>query len=286
LGFEALKANQPISTVTGIENTAVGFQALKANTTGDDNTACGFQALLNNTTGFTNTASGYSALFSNTIGISNTANGALALYSNTTGSSNTASGYSALQSNTTGSNNTAVGYSANVSSGALTNATAIGSGALVNASNKVRLGNTSVTVIEGQVAYTFTSDRNAKENFLPVDGAEVLRKIRRFPLTSWNYIGTDEKPIRHYGVMAQDFFEAFGHDALGTIGTPTTVNSGDMAGILMSAVQKLSEENLVMRDEHAAMKKRLADQEVRLARIEKLLAQGQPKTVGALTKKE
>jgi hypothetical protein len=39
--------------------------------------------------------------------------------------------------------------------------------------------------------------------------------------------------------MAQDFFAAFGNDGVGTIGTPTTINSGDMAGILMIAVQAL-----------------------------------------------
>ena len=39
--------------------------------------------------------------------------------------------------------------------------------------------------------------------------------------------------------MAQDFFAAFGHDGLGQIGTETTINSGDLAGILMVAVQAL-----------------------------------------------
>lgn len=43
--------------------------------------------------------------------------------------------------------------------------------------------------------------------------------------------------------MAQEFFAAFGNDALGTIGTPTTINSGDMAGILMIAVQALERQN-------------------------------------------
>src|SRR4029077_7848424 len=36
-----------------------------------------------------------------------------------------------------------------------------------------------------------------------------------------------------------EFFGAFGHDAIGTIGTSTTINSGDMDGILMVAVQAL-----------------------------------------------
>jgi hypothetical protein len=33
------------------------------------------------------------------------------------------------------------------------------------------------------------------------------------------------------------FFAAFGHDTVGTVGTPTTINSGEMEGILMIAVQ-------------------------------------------------
>ena len=114
----------------------------------------------------------------------------------------------------------------------LTNATAIGNGAFVNASNKIRLGNTQVTVIEGQVAFTAVSDKTKKENFQPVDGEEVLGKIRGFELSSWNFIGHDPKEFRHYGPMAQDFFAAFGQDGVGQIGSETTINSGDMAGFL------------------------------------------------------
>jgi trimeric autotransporter adhesin len=77
----------------------------------------------------------------------------------------------------TGNDNTAIGAGADVSAGNLTNTTAIGQGAFVNASNKIRLGNTLVTVIEGQVAFTAVSDKTKKENFQPVDGEEVLGKI-------------------------------------------------------------------------------------------------------------
>jgi hypothetical protein len=101
------------------------------------------------------------------------------------------------------------------------------------------LGNGLVSVIEGQVPFTFTSDKNQKENFRPVEGEQVLRKIGGLSLTSWNYIGHDPKQFRHYGPVAQEFFGAFGHDAIGTIGTSTTINSGDMDGILMVAVQAL-----------------------------------------------
>ena len=208
------------------------------------------QALSSNTTGDNNTANGVQALFSNT-GIDNTASGVQALFSNTTGNFNTATGVNALRSNTTGVNNTALGTGADVSAGNLTNATAIGFAASVNASNKVRLGNTNVTVIEGQVAFTFPSDKTKKENFQPVDGEEVLGKIRGFELTSWNFIGHDPKEFRHYGPMAQDFFAAFGQDGVGQIGTETTINSGDLAGILMIAVQELEKRTAELKQKEA-----------------------------------
>ena len=138
-----------------------------------------------------------------------------------------------------------------MSVGNLTNATAIGSSAIVNASNKIRLGNSDVTVIEGQVAFTFTSDKTQKENFQPVDGEEVLGKIRGFELSSWNFIGHDPKKFRHYGPMAQDFYAAFGHDGLGQIGSETTINSGDLAGILMIAVQALEKRTAELKHKEA-----------------------------------
>jgi Chaperone of endosialidase len=135
--------------------------------------------------------------------------------------------------------------------GNLTDATAIGRGAVVNASNKVRLGNLNVKVIEGQIAFTASSDKTQKENFQPVDGEEVLGKIRGFELSSWNFIGHDPKEFRHYGPMAQDFFAAFGNDGLGQIGSETTINSGDIAGILMIAVQALEKRTAELKHKQA-----------------------------------
>jgi len=252
LGVSALRLN-----TTGFSNAASGVQALQNNTTGFGNTASGAQALQNTTTGIFNTASGVSALLSNTTGDRNTASGVSALSSNTTGFSNTASGVDALFSNTIGNDNTAIGRSADVSRGDLTNATAIGAFAVVNASNKVRIGDTGVNRIEGQVSFTSVSDRNQKENFKPVDGEEVLEKIREIPVQSWNYIGHDPKEFRHYGPVAQDFFAAFGHDDIGTVGTPTTINSGDMQGILMIAVQAL-EKRLTRLEQVLTMQQSLA----------------------------
>ena len=145
-GASALSSN-----TTGSFNTASGAGALRFNTTGSNNTANGAVALFANTTGNNNTASGLEALFYNTTGSQNTASGVNALLANTTGDDNTASGADALQGNTTGSSNTALGFGADVAfPGNLTNATAIGARAVVNASNKIRLGDTNVTLIEGR----------------------------------------------------------------------------------------------------------------------------------------
>ena len=80
------------------------------------------------------------------------------------GSFNTGIGMHALQTNTTGTHNTAIGVWADVTSGGLTNATAIGYNAQATASNMVRIGNTSVTVIQGQVGWTAASDLRIKKN--------------------------------------------------------------------------------------------------------------------------
>ena len=262
-GAQALRNN-----TTGGSNTASGFNALQNNTTGIGNTAGGQEALRENTTGSVNTAIGWGALQFNTNGNHNTATGVGALENNTTGDTNTACGGQALLRNTTGNGNTAIGDNADVSVGNLTNATAIGYFAAVNASNKIRLGNTSVSVIEGQVAYTFTSDKNQKENLQPVNAEDVLTKLAHLPVSTWNYIGHDPKQFRHYGPVAQDFFAAFGHDGLGMIGTDTTINSGDMEGILMIAVQALEKRT----SELATLKAENADLKARLEKLERSIA--------------
>jgi trimeric autotransporter adhesin len=251
IGHFALSANG-----IGTDNTASGVLALFKNTTGSRNTASGDNALVNNDVGHDNTADGVFALGANTDGYWNTASGAQALLGNTHGAANTASGYNALTNNTEGNdnvaigwfaldantigfNNTGIGDHATVSRSDLHNATAIGALAVVDDSNKIRLGDDAVSVIEGRVPYTWTSDKNQKENFRPVDGEDVLMKIRGLNLRSWNYIGDDPQRFRHYGPVAQEFYAAFGHDAVGTSGTPTTINSGDATGILMMAVQAL-----------------------------------------------
>ncbi|HYK47519.1 MAG TPA: tail fiber domain-containing protein [Parafilimonas sp.] len=175
-GRDALRNN-----TTGYANTATGWHAIFSNTTGYWNTAEGNEALYSNTSGASNTACGYQSLFLNTSGFYNTAIGRFALYANTTNHYNTAIGYRALETNTTGSTNSALGAYADVSSGTLTNATAIGYFAHVDASDKIRLGNTSITSIGGQVGWTTFSDgrykKNIKENVVGLSFIKSLRPI-------------------------------------------------------------------------------------------------------------
>ena len=133
------------SLASGTQNTAVGYQALTANTVATGNTATGFQCLVNTTSGRFNVGYGAAAGYANTTGAYNvfvggqnaggiangnantsgnylTAVGAGALASNSTSNALTGIGYMALYS-ATGGNNTAIGYQAGYAGTALTTGT-------------------------------------------------------------------------------------------------------------------------------------------------------------------
>ena len=103
------------------------------------------------------------------------------------------------------------------------------------------LGGTDVgvRVVAGGNSWVAISDARLKEKFLPVNGEAFLQKIKAFKLGTWNYIGQDEKTFRHYGPMAQDFFDAFGRDDIGTIGCDTLINQQDFLGVNLIGIQAL-----------------------------------------------
>lgn len=78
-----------------IDNTAVGYSALKSNYQGIKNTAIGSHALFCNVYGEHNVALGYSALGGNTVGIGNVGVGNYALHNNKGGNFNIAIGHGA-----------------------------------------------------------------------------------------------------------------------------------------------------------------------------------------------
>ncbi len=82
--------------------------------------------------------------------------------------------------------------------------------------------------------WTNASDRNLKENFLPIDSEEILQKIVALPIMRWNYKIEDDA-ITHIGPTAQDFHAAFG---LG--GSETSISTVDPAGVALAAIQALA----------------------------------------------
>jgi hypothetical protein len=151
------------------------------------------------TTGDNNIAFGYAPLWRNTTGSNNTAVGFNTLQQNTTTDGNVALGYEAGGYYAGGSYNTFIGYSADASGTGYTNATAIGNGASVNSSNKIRLGNTSVTSLESQVALSVSSDRRLKRDIQDIGyGLQTLLEMRpvSYQLKSNN--------LKQMGFIAQD----------------------------------------------------------------------------------
>jgi hypothetical protein len=115
-----------------------------------------------------------------TNGINNTAVGNNALHDNTKGYNNTAIGFKALFLNTRGNNNTGVGYYAYPIVDSVSNWTGLGYnvGSAISISNSVEIGNTAVTSIKGQVAFTTYSDGRIKDNVLAnVPGLDFINKL-------------------------------------------------------------------------------------------------------------
>jgi hypothetical protein len=165
----------------GISNSAFGSKALYSNLGGSQNTATGTFALKHNTGGDQNTANGFEALRDNRTGAWNTAVGFAALQHNSTGYENTAFGWQASLANKEGNYNTALGGLSGYGTDNLDNTTCIGyaSGGISNVSNRIEIGNSSVSWIGGQVGWSTYSDarikREVKEN---VPGLDFIQRLR------------------------------------------------------------------------------------------------------------
>jgi hypothetical protein len=112
-----------------------------------------------------------------------------------------------------------------------------------------------------------TSDRNAKENFQPLDPQSVLAKVAALPVTEWNY-KTDGHAVQHIGPVAQDFHSAFGLDGK----DDKHISVVDEGGVALAAIkglnekledrsQKLELENSDLKRQNDSLEKRLDDLE-------------------------
>ncbi|KAF5029624.1 hypothetical protein DSECCO2_646670 [anaerobic digester metagenome] len=168
-----------IANSSGSYNIAIGDQALYSNLTGEYNTAIGNNASWTLSNGSRNTALGYSALYMNLSGGYNTAVGQYSSYYSTS-SYNTSLGYSAGDFHPT-SYGTFVGAMAYPDADGYTNCTAIGYNARATASNRVVIGNSSVTSIGGFAGWSNFSDgrykKNVRENVPGIEFVKLLRPV-------------------------------------------------------------------------------------------------------------
>jgi hypothetical protein len=120
------------------------------------------------------------------------------------------------------------------------------------------LSNHRVQWKPGDASWTFSSDRNLKEGIEPVDKQEVLSRLSEIPVARWRFKGSERV---HIGVMAQDFHGQFplpGSEA-------TMIDSADLHGVSMAALQALHEQLKAEQQKNAALEARLEALEKRLA---------------------
>jgi len=204
----------------------------------------------------------------------NTAVGYASLYSNTIGFANTVEGFGALANTPNALDVIAIGYAAGAN---YTNSERddilIGSEGVAGESGVTRIGDPSVqtaTYLAGNVyasgavfsnGVDIVSDRNAKENFEPVDAQSILKKVASLPLSEWNY--RTSKDIEHIGPMAQDFHATFGLNG----NDNKHISVVDEGGVALAAIQGLNQE---LRDKDAEiheLQQSLAELNARVAAL-------------------
>lgn len=105
------------------------------------------------------------------------------------------------------------------------------------------------------------SDEALKEHFAPVDTSDVLDRLARLRIRTWNY-RDDADAVLHVGPTAQDFHRVFGLGA-----DPRAIASVDAQGVALAAIQELHRRNEALQKENEQLQKRLAVIEDRLERL-------------------
>jgi hypothetical protein len=120
-------------------------------------------------------------------------------------------------------------------------------------------------------AWEVVSDRNSKENIVPVKPREVLRGVLSLPISTWNY-KVQNASIKHIGPMAQDFKAAFnlGED-------DKRISTIDPDGVALAAIQGLNEEMNEriedLKNENSRLQNQISEQNKQLAAFEARLKQ-------------
>ncbi|MBE0535995.1 MAG: hypothetical protein IH624_10030 [Phycisphaerae bacterium] len=114
--------------------------------------------------------------------------------------------------------------------------------------------------------WTNSSSRDWKENFEAVDGREVLERLVRVPVSTWNY-KTEDVSVRHMGPVSQDLYAAFRLS-----GDDESISTVDTAGLSFAAIQGLYQVIEEKEAEIASVRRENEEIKNRLAAIESQLA--------------
>jgi len=243
--------------------------------TGQGNTAIGFNALKSNTTAFNNTAAGQASLSKNTTGTLNTAYGYQALLNNITGSSNITLGAKAGANLTTGSNNIDIG-----------NIGVAGDG------NKIRIGTNGthtstfiagirgVTVASGLGVIvgsngqlgTVTSSARFKEAIKPMDKAsEAILALK--PVTFRYKQALDPEGISQFGLVAEEVEKV----------CPSLVVRGEDGRVSTVRYEAV---NAMLLNEFLKEHKKVEEQQATIAQLKSTVAQQQRDFQAAVTQQQ
>src|SRR4051812_16220809 len=119
-----------------------------------------------------------------------------------------------------------------------------------------------VQVAAGGSSWVVISDRNRKQDFLTVNGEDILARVRALPVSTWRYRDEADRSTFHIGPMAQDWHRAFGFTT-----DDHTINMSDFDGVNLAAVKALEARTAALQAENAELR-------ARLERLEALVAGG------------
>jgi trimeric autotransporter adhesin len=257
IGANALQANQSIPTIM-----AIGNNALAQLTGGLENVAVGYNAGTSLTSGSYNVLLGHYAMSAITVANNNTMLGHNTglNYTTVNSANNTFVGYQAGLSQTTGSGNTYIGASVDLPTVvSINNSTGLGQGVQITGSNQVRVGNTSVSSIGGQVGWTTFSDARIKNDIREdVHGLDFVMRLRPVSyqydaqkqmrlMGSRQLVTGDANNTRYSGFLAQEVeaaakavqYDFSGVDKPANEQTPYGIRYAEMVVPLVKAVQEL-----------------------------------------------
>lgn len=253
----------------GSKNIAMGFGALSNPVSPTGNIAIGYAVLGSSVTASGNVVVGNSNLddLVNSLGNTAVGNGAMAdaVSSTIQNEYNTALGYYALGASGEYKRTIGIGYWTGIGNGfasklercvligdsivvtlpaGAVNSISIGSGAIIDASNKVRIGNSSITSIGGQVGWTTYSDRRLKTS---INKSKLgLGFILSLNPVTYNYAAEGQKGILYHGLIAQEVDEAAKKAGIEFSGVDKTgehwgIRYGDLTVPLIKGVQEINE---------------------------------------------